>query len=261
MLLLLAVGLAVGIWVREDPRPGIPWAEREGLDQPHLSLDPVVVSDVNQREETAIATASAEKPTQQTAEEFLLEYWGSEWASLREQALAAGVDFNSLVQPPPRWVDVESEIREMFLLDPAYRETLAIAYLGGIPDPVTADWLASMFATGDLHLDDVLIADVQGIVADHSAEIDNALEVFYAELEFAVRDMWDTGRFLRGPLFVPAGEMVPMCYSSSFAHKGWCVNYVVSTREYPQLLTLSRAITLLVMERDRSVAQFLAKQL
>ena len=205
-----------------------------------------------------IATNSDDKlGSKLTADDILKDHWGEEWTDIRAEAVAAGVQLDRVVDPPLAWDEVSLEIEKVFLLNGEDRESLLESNMGGIPDPLTAEWVMSTFSPEDLTIDVVTLADIQDIVSRHANATSDAFEDYYSELKFSVRELWDTKRFLRSPIFAPPTDPVPMFRVSSFTYKGWCVSYVVRSEDFPKLAPLSHQLRLSVFKRDQAIREYL----
>ena len=206
----------------------------------------------------SLAEATGEAAPTRTRESVLAAHWGADWQEVKSKALDAGISLDDIVEPPPDWTEIEAEVEAEFLLGPEDRERFVRTRLGSIPDPLTVEWIAQRYDVDGLLIDGAVLADVQDTLLEHAESLETLVDEAYRELEFAVRDLWARRAYSAAPYFIPADDtLVPMCYSSSFVMKSWCVGYVVSLDEYPELRTMGKEIQLAVRARDLAVQAML----
>jgi len=176
-----------------------------------------------------------------TSREFLMSFWGDQWAEMKRPFEDAGVDLEgpiseSGLQP---WEEVEAEVKEKALSQYEQSRALTSKMLLGMGGPTTAEELRNDYGWGDEIDAELIAAELELVTAGVDAELDTVVREALVEYDAAMHELVHRSDVERYPLFSGTlrqneGDTHRMRVEVS----GWTVYYRINVNEFPRIREL-----------------------
>lgn len=238
-------------------------AESEGADDSARApvsltapVDDALAVAATPRVDLEVATPADPPPHQQTAREFLAQYYGSRWPETREKLESAGLDLDQPYRQVP-WEDVEAEFESRIGLRGESRENLVRDQVRW-PEELTAEFLNETFPLpAPLAIDQADVPAIEALVASKNDEI-GALAEYYGDLiDHLVHENWRKGDFVRAPFTTTGLSEDRGFHTQTHAGAGWAVTITLSNAQYPEAAEIQERMSGLWGERSELVSGYL----
>ncbi|MBL8863807.1 MAG: hypothetical protein JNK02_17590 [Planctomycetes bacterium] len=193
-----------------------------------------------------------------TGEEILAEFWGADWARIREELVESGIDLDGRYRILP-WAEASSRIEAEFVrsLEP---------HLAGVQDslrqwPDTGSspaWLKEYFRL-DRTPTPQEVAHIEALTLDFNLQLGDLVEVYRRDLDAAVRRALSAQTYRRFPIATvasrnPAGADV---FAGAAAYGGWAAALALYGSDHPGLLAQQQQIKSVRVARNAQVRAYL----
>lgn len=202
----------------------------------------------------AVAQARPVRPVVETMRDF----WGKDWAGIREQFLSAGFEeeLAQCLPVPPPWEEVKDQVLAELYPRSDLGAMLAAQYEW--PGLATPQGLEAKGFAFQGNLTTAELIRIDEIVASFAGSLAEASHAFADLVGVAFRSELSSGAIRRGPHFLPPNmQPTNVVWQHVVRESGWAVAYELRADRHPELVEQQELLGALKHERFRSIQKFL----
>jgi hypothetical protein len=211
---------------------------------------------------SSVATAEPlapmpEAPKQQSAREFLADWYGDQWPEIERKMLTSrhtrlDLDIPYFFHP---WEEAAAVIEPAITVPDLEGHAWNKARW---PQETTLEFIQSEFKLDKPYaIDESDLTIIDGLIAAKQSEILGLSIDYFQQVDAILKQRFRTGDVLKAPFTTAGLSDAQGFYSTSSAALGWAVTITLQRDDYPELKAQNELVSRLCEERDVIVTRYL----